>query len=135
MVLTSHVTVTEAGAGVSIAAAGGQSHVSPPPPLRPAAGLPGARPHTLPAGTQVACGREQLFQISVVKMLRGEGSWCVTGVFRYHPVDAATAKRVYEETAGEGDYDYEYYYDYEEEYYEADSPNKDAIITQESAPR
>ena len=50
-------------------------------------------------------------------------------------MDAATAKRVYEETAGEGDYDYEYYYDYEEEYYEADSPNKDAIITQESAPR
>ena len=48
-------------------------------------------------------------------------------------MDAATAKRVYEETAGEGDYDY--YYDYEEEYYEADSPNKDAIITQESAPR
>ena len=66
-------------------------------------------------------------------MLRGEGSWCVTGVFRYHPVDAATAKRVYEETAGEGDY--EYYYDYDEEYYEADSSNKDAIITQESAPR
>ena len=77
---------------------------------------------------------EQLFQISVVKMLR-EGSWCVTGVSRYHPVDAATAKRVYEEEAGEGDYDYEYYYDYDEEYYEADSPNKDAIITQESAPR
>ena len=74
------MTVTEADAGVSIAAAGGQSHVSPPPPLRPAAGLPGARPHTLPAGTQVACGREQLFQISVVKMARGEGSWCVTGV-------------------------------------------------------
>ena len=65
-------------------------------------------------------------------MARG-GSWCVTGVSRYHPVDAATAKRVYEEEAGEGDY--EYYYDYDEEYYEADSPHKDAIITQESAPR
>ena len=128
------MTVTEAGAGVSIAAAGGQSHVFPPPPLRPAAGLPGARPQWLPAGTQVACELEQLFQISVVKMLR-EGSWCVTGVSRYHPVDAATAKRVYEEEAGEGDYDYEYYYDYDEEYYEADSPNKDAIITQESALR
>ena len=65
-------------------------------------------------------------------MARG-GSWCVTGVSRYHPVDAATAKRVYEEEAGEGDY--EYYYDYDEEYYEADSPNKDAIFTQESALR
>ena len=57
----------------------------------------------------------------------------MTGVSRYHPVDAATAKRVYEEEAGEGDY--EYYYDYDDEYYAADSPNKDVIITQESALR
>lgn len=42
--------------------------------------------------------------------------------FRYYPVSASTAKRIYDETIN-SDYDYNYDYDYDD--YEVDSPHKD----------